>query len=308
MRATAVRSILSTVRAVRAASEDQLVEAALPRAQALLAEGVTTLEVKSGYGLDTANELKMLRAARRLGELLPLDVRTTFLGAHTVPAGRTRADYFEELLEQTLPAVAAEGLADAVDIFVESIAFDLDDLRALATAAATYGLPLRAHTEQLSARGGTALAAELGALSCDHLEYAEPADIAAMAAAGTVAVLLPGAFYFLRESRRPPVDALRAAGVPMAVASDVNPGSSPIVSLLTSLHMAGVFFGLSPLEGLAGITCHAARALGLGDDRGRIAPGLRADFTAWDLDDPALLAYQLGGLRPTGTYVGGEPV
>ncbi len=306
--AAAGGGILSTVRAVRSASEDDLVASALPRARALLEEGVTTLEIKSGYGLDTANELKMLRAARRLGTLLPLDVRTTFLGAHAVPDGRTRADYVAELLAETLPAVAAEGLADAVDIFVEPIAFDLDDLRALAAAAAGHGLRLKAHTDQLSRQGGTALAAQLGALSCDHLEHAGSADVAAMAAAGTVAVLLPGAFYFLRERQRPPVDALRAAGVPMAVATDVNPGSSPIVSLLASLHMAGVFFGLSPAEGLAGITCHAARALGLADDRGRIAPGLRADFTAWDLDDPAILGYQLGGLRPACTYIGGEPV
>jgi imidazolonepropionase len=305
--AAAGGGILSTVRAVRAASEDELVDESLPRAAALLREGVTTLEIKSGYGLDLESELKMLRAARRIGELLPLTVRTTFLGAHTVPAGRDRADYLAEVVDVMLPAVAAEGLADAVDIFVESIAFGLDDLRTLAAAASRQGLPLRVHAEQLSSQGATALAAELGALSCDHLEYASPADVAAMAAAGTVAVLLPGAYYFLREQRPPPVAELRSAGVPMAVASDVNPGSSPIVSLLTNLHMAGVLFGLGPAEALAGVTQHAAMALGLGEDRGRIAQGLRADFTVWDLDDPGVLLYQLGGVTPAQVYVGGVP-
>jgi imidazolonepropionase len=304
--AAAGGGILSTVRAVRAASEDELVDQSLPRAEALLREGVTTLEIKSGYGLDLETELKMLRAARRLGTLLPLTVRTTFLGAHTVPAGRTRADYLAEVVDVMLPAVVTEGLADAVDIFVESIAFGLDDLRALAAAAARQGLPLRVHAEQLSSQGATALAAELGALSCDHLEYASPADVAAMAAAGTVAVLLPGAYYFLRERRPPPVAELRSAGVPMAVASDVNPGSSPIVSLLANLHMAGVLFGLGPAEALAGVTRHAAQALGLGADRGRIEPGLRADFTVWDFDDPSLLLYQLGGLAPAQVYIGGH--
>ena len=306
--AAAGGGILSTVRAVRAASEDELVAESLPRAEALLREGVTTLEIKSGYGLDLESELKMLRAARRIGEQLPLTVRTTFLGAHAVPAGRTRSDYLAEVIDVMLPAVAAEGLADAVDIFVESIAFGLDDLRTLAGAAADRGLPLRVHAEQLSSQGATALAAELGALSCDHLEYASPADIAAMAAAGTVAVLLPGAYYFLREERPPPVAELRTAGVPMAIASDVNPGSSPIVSLLANLHMAGILFGLGPAEALAGVTSHAARALGLGEDRGRIEPGLGADFTVWDFDDPSLLLYQLGGLAPAQVYIGGNAV
>jgi imidazolonepropionase len=306
--ATAGGGILSTVRAVREASEDDLLAASLPRLEALLAEGVTTVEIKSGYGLDTRNELKMLRVARALGERLPVTIRTTFLGAHAIPVDRAPPDYMAEVIDEMLPAVAAEGLADAVDIFVESIAFGLDDLASLATTAADLGLPLRAHTDQLTRMGGTALAARLGALSCDHLEYANADDVEAMADAGTVAVLLPGAFYFLREKQLPPIERLRAAGVPMAVASDINPGSSPIVSLLANLHMSGVFFGLSAAEGLYGITRHAAAALGLGDDTGRIEPGLRADFTTWDLATPEALMFQMGGLKPTNTYVGGTAI
>jgi len=306
--AAAGGGILSSVRAVRETSEEDLLAASLPRLAALLAEGVTTVEIKSGYGLDTPNELKMLRVARALGEQLPVTVRTTFLGAHAVPADRKPQDYMAEVVGEMLPAVAAEGLADAVDIFVESFAFGLADLESLANAASDLGLPLRAHTDQLSRMGGTALAARLGALSCDHLEYAADEDVDAMASAGTIAVLLPGAFYFLREKQLPPIARLRATGVPMAIASDVNPGSSPIVSLLANLHMAGVFFGLSAAEGLYGITRHAAAALGIDDDAGSVAPGLRADFTTWDLETPDTLMFQLGGLKPADIYVGGTAI
>lgn len=300
--------ILATVKAVRAASEEELVETALPRARCLLREGVTTLEIKSGYGLDTPNELKMLRAIRRLGEQLPIRIRATFLGAHAVPPGRSRTEYLRELLDETLPAVAEAGLADAVDIYLEDIAFDLQDLESLAARSAELGLPLRAHTEQLSAMGGTAAAASLGAISCDHLEYASADDVAAMAENDTVAVLLPGAFYFLRESRRPPVAALREAGVRMAVASDLNPGSSPIHSLLICAHMACTLFGLSALEAIQGITRCGATAMGLGDSAGSIAVGRQADFTVWDLAAPEQLVYQLGGLYPDRVYVKGEPI
>ncbi len=283
-------------------------ETALPRARCLLREGVTTVEIKSGYGLDTPNELKMLRAIRRLGEQLPIRVRATFLGAHAVPPGRSRTDYLRELLDETLPAVAEAGLADAVDIYLEDIAFDLQDLESLAARSAELGLPLRAHSEQLSAMGGTAAAARLGAMSCDHLEYASADDVAAMAENDTVAVLLPGAFYFLRESRRPPVAALREAGVRMAVASDLNPGSSPIHSLLICAHMACTFFGLSALEAIQGITRCGAAAMGVGDSAGSIAVGRQADFTVWDLAAPEQLVYQLGGLCPDRVYVKGEPI
>lgn len=297
--------ILTTVEAVRAATEDELVRLALPRLATLAREGVTTVEIKSGYGLDLDNEMKMLRAARRLAGLQRVRVVTTFLGAHTVPPGRERADYLEDVVDRMLPAVAEAGLADAVDIFVEDIAFGVDDMEKLFARARALGLVLRAHTGQLSDQGATARACALGAVSCDHLEYADEAAVEAMAEHGTVAVLLPGAWYCLRETRRPPVEALRARGVPMAVASDANPGSSPVVSLLTAVHMAGVFFGLTPAEVLAGATRHAARALGR-PESGRLEPGSPADFTVWSLDRPELLAWQLGGLVPDAIYIAGE--
>ena len=299
--------ILSTVAAVRAASEDELVALALPRLAALAAEGVTTVEIKSGYGLDLDNEMKMLRAGRRLGEIQPVRIRTTFLGAHAVPPGRDRADYLEEVIGRMLPAVAEAGLADAVDVFVEDIAFGLDDMERLFDAARALGLKVRAHTGQLSDDGATARACALGAISCDHLEHADEAAVKAMAEHGTVAVLLPGAWYCLRETVRPPVDLMRRHGVPMAVASDANPGSSPVVSLLTAMHMAGIFFGLTPAEILAGATRHAAKALGL-PGGGRLAPGTPADFSVWELERPDLLAWQLGGLRPAAVYVGGTRI
>lgn len=298
--------IQSTVRAVRAASEAKLVELALPRLAALAAEGVCCVEIKSGYGLDCDTELKMLRVIRRLAQLQPLRIRATFLGAHTVPAGRERGEYLEEIIGRMLPAIAAEGLADAVDIYVEQIAFSTEDMGRLFEAARACGFALRAHTGQLSDDGATAAACAFGAASCDHLEYADRAAVEAMARHGTIAVLLPGAWYCLRETRLPPVELLREHGVPMAVASDANPGTSPLVSLLTALHMSVVLFGLTPAEALAGVTRHAARALGM--ELGSLKTGAPADFSAWDLERPELLAYQLGGLRPEAVFVGGERI
>ena len=287
--------ILSTVRATRAATEEDLVAAALPRLDAMLAGGVTTVEVKSGYGLDVETELRMLRAARALERHRRVRVVTSFLGAHAVPpdyAGRPGA-YLDAVCLPALEAAQAEGLVDAVDAFCEGIAFDGTEVDRLFTRARALGLPVKLHAEQLSHRGGTALAARHGALSADHVEYATGADAAALAAAGTVAVILPGAFYTLRETQAPPVAAFRAAGVPMAVATDMNPGSSPMTSLTLAMNMACTFFRLTPQEALAGATLHAARALGL-SDRGRIAPGLLADLAVWDAAHPAELAYRIG--------------
>jgi imidazolonepropionase len=298
--------IVSTVKAVRAASESQLVEETLPRLEALAAEGVTTVEIKSGYGLDAATELKMLRAIRSLPKHIAMDVSATFLGAHALPPGKSHDEYMEEVLFQMLPMVADEGLADTVDIFVEHIAFTVDDLQRLAERAADLGLELRAHTDQLSNLGATRAAAALEALSCDHLEYADEADVAAMAQHDTVAVLLPGAFYFLREIRKPPLELFRKHKVSLAVATDLNPGSSPIASLLTAMHMAGVLFGLTPEEILAGVTRHAARALGREDRIGALAPGRDADFCLWDLPAPEFMGYQMGGLRPTMRFFKGK--
>jgi imidazolonepropionase len=297
--------ILSTVKAVREAGEDRLVLESSPRLQALLREGVTTVEAKSGYGLDTANELKMLSAIRQLGRYSPVSLSATFLGAHAVPKGSQRSDYLDEVVNEMLPRVVEEKLADTVDIYVEHIAFDVADMERLFAAAKDAGLKVRAHTDQLSNLGATRRAAELGALSCDHLEYTEPADVEAMREHGTVAVLLPGAFYFLRETRLPPVEAFREAGVPMAVSTDINPGSSPVVSLHTVMHMAATLFRLTPEEVLLGVTANAARAMGL-DDRGRIVPGMRADFCLWDIPAPEFLVYQLGGLRPERIFIGGH--
>jgi imidazolonepropionase len=290
--------IASTVRAVRAASEAQLIEETLPRLEALRVEGVTTVEIKSGYGLDIETELKMLRAIRTLPRHIPMEIRATFIGAHAVPSGSDRAAYMKEVLERMLPAVAEEKLAEAVDIFVEHIAFDLKDLERLAEKAQKLGLKLRAHTDQLSNLGGTRRAAEMGALSCDHLEFADEADAAALGKAGTVAVLLPAAFYFLRETRRPPVELLRKHKVPMAVATDLNPGTAPVASLLTAMHLAGILFGLSADEVLTGVTANAARALGLEGRIGALAPGFDADFCLWDLPQPGIFSFQLGGRKP----------
>ncbi|GGK38443.1 imidazolonepropionase [Salinarimonas ramus] len=287
--------IVSTVAATRTASEDALLAQALPRLDALLAEGVSCVEVKSGYGLDVETELRMLRVARRLERERPVRVVTSFLGAHAIPAeyaGRADA-YLDEICLPALHAAHAEGLVDAVDGFCEGIAFSADQMARVFAEAKRLGLPVKLHAEQLSHQGGTALAARCGALSADHVEYATEDDARAMAAAGTVAVLLPGAYYFIRETQAPPVAAFRAHGVKMAVATDANPGSSPLTSLLLAMNMACTLFRLTPEEALAGVTANAARALGL-EDTGRIARGLRADLAIWDVETPAELAYRIG--------------
>jgi imidazolonepropionase len=285
--------IVSTVRATRAASDDTLLAGALAHADALIAEGATVIEVKSGYGLDTDTELRMLRAARRIAEVRPVRIRTSFLGAHAVPQGTDADTYIDTVCIPTLHAAAAEGLVDAVDGFCEGIAFSPAQIARVFDAARALGLPVKLHAEQLSNLGGAALAASYGALSADHLEYLDEAGVASMAAAGTVAVILPGAFYTLRETQAPPIALLREAGVPMAVATDCNPGSSPMSSLLLLMNMACTLFRLTPEEALAGATRNAARALGL-DDCGTIEPGMRADLAVWNVEHPAELAYRIG--------------
>lgn len=288
--------IVSTVRATRSATEGELKASALRRMKDSLAQGVTTIEVKSGYGLDLETELRMLRVARSLGGTGPVTVRTTFLGAHAVPEefkGRPDA-YIDFVIAEVLPAVAVAGLADAVDAFCEGIGFSPAQTRRVFDAARTHGLPVKLHADQLSDLDGAALAAEYGALSADHLEYTSEAGAAAMAAAGTVAVLLPGAFYFLRETRLPPVDALRRHGVPIALATDNNPGSSPLQSILLVLNMACTLFRLTPEEALAGVTRNGARALGMGATHGTIETGKVADLAFWKIDTPAELAYMMG--------------
>ncbi|MBN8480504.1 MAG: imidazolonepropionase [Xanthomonadales bacterium] len=301
--------IASTVRATRALDEDALLAASLPRAHALVRDGATTLEIKSGYGLDLDSELRMLAVARRIGERLGIGVCTTFLGAHALPpeyAGR-QDDYVARVCEEMLPAVARSGLADAVDAFCEKIAFSPAQTRRVFEAARTLGLPVKLHADQLSDLDGAALSASFGGLSADHIEHTNAAGVAAMAAAGTVAVLLPGAFYALRDTKLPPIEALREHGVPMAVASDLNPGTSPLLSLRLAMNMACVVFRLTPEEALRGATVHAARALGLAD-RGRLLPGLRADFVVWDIERPADLAYWIGGSLARRVHAGGRLV
>ncbi|MFN3208322.1 MAG: imidazolonepropionase [Roseovarius sp.] len=285
--------IVSTVTATRDAAEDALLEQTLSRADALIAEGVTTIEIKSGYGLDMDTELKMLRVARKVGEARPVRVVTSFLGAHAVPKGADADSYIDEVCLPALEAAHAEGLVDAVDGFCEGIAFDTAQITRVFDKAEALGLPVKLHAEQLSNIGGTRLAADRGALSADHVEYANDADAAALADAGSVAVLLPGAFYTLHETQKPPVEAFRAHGVPMAVATDWNPGSSPMGSVLLAMNMACTLFGLTPAEALAGTTRYAAQALGL-YDRGEIAPGMRADLAIWDVDEPSELSYRIG--------------
>jgi imidazolonepropionase len=287
--------IVSTVAATRTATQDELVSGALARVDAMIAEGVSTIEIKSGYGLDIDNELKMLRAARAVAERRPVRVRTSFLGAHAVPPEyRGRPDaYIGEVCIPGLEAAHAEGLVDAVDGFCEGIAFTPEQIAQVFDKARARGIPVKLHAEQLSNLGGAKLAAEYGALSADHLEYATADDAAAMAKAGSVAVILPGAFYTLRETVAPPIQAFREAGVPMAVATDCNPGSSPMSSLLLSMNMACTLFRMTPEEALAGVTRNAARALGL-DDAGQIKPGLRADLAIWNVEHPAELAYRIG--------------
>ena len=288
--------IVSTVRATREASEEELLAAAAPRLEQLLADGVTAIEIKSGYGLELAAERRQLRVARALGERYGVTVRTTFLGAHALPpefAGRAD-DYIAQVCDHMLPALAEEGLVDAVDAFCERIGFTLAQTERVFQAAERLGLPVKLHAEQLSDMDGAALAARYGALSCDHVEHLSPRGIAAMRDAGSVAVLLPGAYYALRDTHLPPVEALREAGVPLAVSTDHNPGTSPALSLLLMLNMACTLFRLTVAEALAGVTVHAARALGLQATHGRIATGVPANFVLWQLQEPAELAYWFG--------------
>ena len=287
--------IVSTVTATRQASEDDLVAAALPFVDAMIAEGVAVIEIKSGYGLEQETELRMLRAARRIGQLRPVLVRTSYLAAHAVPAEyKGRADaYIDEVCIPALHAAHAEGLVDAVDGFCEGIAFSPAQIERVFQVARSLDLPVKLHAEQLSNLGGAALAARYGAISADHLEYLDEAGVAAMAASGTVAVILPGAFYTLRETQMPPIDLLRKHAVPMAVATDMNPGSSPMASLLLAMNMACTLFRMTPAEALAGVTTHAAHALGL-TDRGTLAAGQVADLAVWDCTHPAELAYRIG--------------
>ena len=288
--------ILSTMRATRAASEAELVAAVLPRLDALIAEGVTTIEVKSGYGLSTEHERKSLRIARALAEHRQVRIRTTLLAAHALPpefAGDADG-YIDLVCREIIPAAAAEGLADAVDAFCETIAFTPAQVRRVFEAATARGLPVKLHAEQLSNQHGAALAAGFGALSADHLEHLDEAGVAAMAASGTIATLLPGAYYFVRETRLPPVAALRAHGVPIALATDCNPGTSPLTSLLLAMNMAATLFRLTVDECLAGVTRNAARALGLGGEIGTLEAGKRCDLAIWDIEAPAELVYRMG--------------
>ena len=288
--------IVSTMAATRAASEDELVAQALPRLDALIAEGATTVEVKSGYGLSLEHELKSLRAARRLGDVRPVTITTTFLGAHALPP-EFKEDpdgYIDLVCREMIPAVAAEQLADAVDAFCEGIGFTADQIRRVFEAAKAHGLPVKLHAEQLSNLHGAALAAAFGALSADHLEHLDAAGITAMAKAGTVATLLPGAYYFVRETKLPPVEGLRAAGVPLALATDCNPGTSPLTSLLLTMNMGATLFRLTVDECLAGVTREAARALGRLAEVGTLEAGKACDLAIWDVERPAELVYRMG--------------
>lgn len=302
--------ILATVRATRAADEDTLVRQAASRVRALVAEGVTTVEVKSGYGLDLDTELRMLRAARRLGRELPVTVRTTLLGAHAVPPEYEgdREGYLRLVMEEMTPRAAAEGLADAVDAFCEGIAFSPRECEAVLEAGRRHGLPGHLHADQLSDGGGAGVAAAAGALSADHLEHTGRRGVEALAEAGTVAVLLPGAYHVLGGEARPPVTALREAGVPMAVATDLNPGTSPVTSLLLAMHLACVHFRLTPSEALAGATRAGARALGLEDRKGTLEPGRDADLALWSVAHPRELAYWAGRNPCAGVVRAGRPV
>ena len=287
--------IVSTVSATRAASEEVLLASALTRVDALIAEGVTLIEIKSGYGLDRETELKMLRVARRIGQVRPIDVHTSFLGAHAVPPeyqGKPDA-YIDDVCIPTLRAAHVEGLVDAVDGFCEGIAFDSTQIARVFDVAVNLGLPVKLHAEQLSNIGGTQLAAKYGALSADHVEYANVMDAKALASSGTVAVVLPGAFYTLRETQAPPIQLFRDACVPMALATDCNPGSSPLTSPLLTMNMACTLFRMTPLEALLGVTAHAAAALGT-LDHGRIVADARADLCIWDVTHPAELSYRIG--------------
>ena len=305
--ASAGGGIVSSVNATRAASEEQLFAQSLPRARALLADGVTTLEIKSGYGLDLETERRMLRVARRIGRELGISVRTSFLGLHALPPEYTdrRDEYVAHVCDDMLPTLAAEGLVDAVDAFCEGIGFSREETRRLFERAKQLGLPVKLHAEQLSDLDGAALVAAYGGLSADHLEHLSESGIQAMAGAGTVAVLLPGAFYALRETKLPPVASLRDHNVPIAIATDCNPGTSPLLSLRLAAGMACTLFRLTPEEALRGVTVNAARALGLGD-RGTLAAGQRADLVVWNARRPAELCYWIGGSLARKVYVAGE--
>jgi imidazolonepropionase len=288
--------IVSSVKALRAASEDDLVRQSLPRLDALIAEGVTTVEIKSGYGLDLANEAKSLVAARRLGEERPVSITTTLLAAHALPpeAAGDKDGYIRTVTDEILPAIAALGLADAIDGFCEGIAFSPEQIARVFSVAKALGLPVKLHADQLSNLGGAALAARFGALSADHLEYTDEAGASAMAKAGTVAVILPGAFYFIRETKKPPVDLFRQHGVPMALATDCNPGTSPLTSLLLTMNMAATLFGMTVDGCLAGVTREAARALGRLGEIGTLEAGKSADLAIWNVERPAELVYRMG--------------
>lgn len=288
--------IVSTVAATRKASEADLVAGALPRLDALIGEGATTVEIKSGYGLDTETEMRQLAAARSIGRRRPVAIRTSFLGAHALPveADGDKDRYIDLVCRQMLPAVAKAGLADAVDAFMEGISFSAEQTARVFEAAKALGLPVKLHADQLSNLGGAALAARFSALSADHLEHTDEAGAAAMAQAGTVAVLLPGAFYFIRETQKPPVEAFRKHGVPMALATDCNPGSSPLTSLLLTMNMGATLFRMNVAECLAGITREGARALGVLDETGTLEAGKWCDLAIWDIERPAELVYRIG--------------
>jgi imidazolonepropionase len=302
--------IRSTVAATRAASFSDLVASGRFRLGALMSEGVTCVEIKSGYGLNLETERKMLKATRALGKTQGVDVKATFLGAHTTPRefDERGDDYIDMLVEEVLPVLKGEGLVDAVDAFCETIAFSRGQVERLFDKAAALSLPIKIHAEQMSDQGGAALAAERGALSADHLEFLHNKGIKAMAEAGTVAVLLPGAFYVLREVRHPPIHRLRKAGVPMALATDLNPGSSPVASILAVLNLACTLFLMTPQEAIAGITKNAAKALGLDEDRGTLEEGKRADFVHWDISSPTQLCYWLGLNKPQFVVKDGQKV
>ena len=301
------RGIQATVSKTRLSDAEALCRESGPRLEALMEEGVTTVEIKTGYGLDIASEMKMLNVACKLEKRYPVDVHKTFLGAHAVPAemhGDADA-YIHHVCTEMLPELNDTGQLDSVDAFCETVGFSVNQVRRVFTAAQNCGLPVRLHAEQLSDSGGARMAAEVGALSVDHLEYLDPPDAACLADRETTAVLLPGAFYYLGESRKPPVEALRANGVEIAVATDCNPGSSPLCSLLTAMNMACVLFGLTPEEALAGVTRNAARALGEGNSKGTIEVGKRADLVLWEIRDPAELSYRLGENRCRRVWVDG---
>jgi imidazolonepropionase len=300
--------ILSTVRATREADEAELLRQSLPRARALIADGATTLEIKSGYGLDFDNERKMLRVARQVGEMLGITIRTTYLAAHALPPEfSNRADDYITAVCEWLPQLYREGLVDAVDAFCEGIGFTPAQTRRVFSAARALGLPVKLHADQLSDLGGAALAAEFGGLSADHVEHTSIESVRAMAAQGTIAVLLPGAFHVLRETKLPPLQAFRDHGVPMAIATDCNPGTSPLLSLRHAMQLACTHFRLTPEEALRGATTHAARALGL-HDRGVLRAGMRADFVLWDVGHPAELCYWLSGQLARSVYAAGRPI